>query len=39
MNRLRSLFHLYFNLDSDRNTEAEIIDSITLGISFRGSNL
>lgn len=39
MRKLKVLFRYYFNLDSDKANEAEIIESITQGISFRGSNL
>lgn len=39
MSRLGRLFRYYFNLDSDKDNEAEIISSITRGISFRGTNL
>lgn len=39
MRKLKVLFRYYFNLDSDKANEAEIIASITQGISFRGSNL
>ncbi len=39
MRKLKVLFRYYFNLDSDKGNEADIIASITQGISFRGSNL
>ncbi len=39
MSRLNDLFHHYFNLDADRDTETEVVESIRRNISFRGANL
>lgn len=39
MSKFSDLFHYYFNLDADREAEADIIKSISANISFRGSNL
>ncbi len=39
MSKINDLFHHYFNLDADRDAEAEVIESIKRNISFRGTNL